>query len=85
MMAKMTENVFGQAAAKRQAEQENIEQTIKTGSASRGRPPKAESEKTHTVSVRMTDERQLKLKMYAVKNKMSVSQVLADFIDGLEV
>ena len=85
-MAKMSGNVFGQAAANRKAEQENIEQTIKSGeqSSGRGRPPKTGAEKTITVSVRMTEETKMKLKVYAAKHGVTVSDLIKDYADGLD-
>ena len=84
-MAKMTGNVFGAAAASRKAEQESIEQTIKNEKpAGRGRPPKENAEKSITVSIRMSEETRTKLKVYAATHNMTVSDVITEFVNGLE-
>ena len=86
-MAKMTGNVFGAAAASRKAEQESIEQTIKASEkpTGRGRPPKDNAEKSITVSIRMSEETKTKLKVYAALHNMTVSDVITEFVNGLEV
>ena len=86
-MAKMSGNVFGAAAANRKAEQESIEQTIKASEKpiGRGRPPKKIAEKSITVSIRMSEETKTKLKVYAAKNNLTVSDVITEFVNGLEV
>lgn len=86
-MAKMMGNVFGQAAANRKAEQESIEESIKAGEkpAGRGRPPKPESEKSITVSIRMSEKTRTKLKVYAVTHGKTISDVITEFVNGLEI
>ena len=83
---KVDVGLFGKAAAARREEQQAIEETIRTGEESkqtgRGRPVKKE-EPTITVTVRMTADRKQKLKEYAVRNKRTVSDVMSEFIDGL--
>ena len=85
-MGKLSPNVFKKAAEERKEEQQSIEAQIKTGEENkqpgRGRPAKNE-EPTITVTVRMTADRKQKLKEYAVINKRTVSDVLSEFIDGL--
>lgn len=85
-MAKMSGNVFGQAAANRKAEQESIEQTIKSSetSAGRGRPSKENPEKNVTVSIRTSEAKKKQLKMYAVEHGVTISDLLDEFIDSLE-
>lgn len=84
--SKVNASLFGKAATARREEQQAIEETIRTGEESkqpgRGRPAKNE-EPTITVTVRMTAERKQKLKEYAVMNKRTVSDVLAEFVDSL--
>lgn len=84
---KVDADLFGKAAAARREEQHAIEETIRTGEESiqtgRGRPAKNE-EPTITVTVRMTADRKQKLKEYAVRNKRTVSDVLSEFVDGLD-
>lgn len=85
-MAKMSGNVFGQASASCKAEQESIEQTIKSGKTStgRGRPSKENPEKSVTVSLRLSETKKQKLKVYAVTHGKTISDLLEEFIDGLE-
>ena len=85
-MAKMSGNVFGQAAANRKAEQESIEQTIKSSekSSGRGRSPKENPEKSVTASLRLSEAKKQKLKVYAVTHGKTISDLLEEFIDGLE-
>lgn len=83
---KVDASLFGKAAAARKEEQQTIEETIRTGEESkqsgRGRPVKNE-EPTITVTVRMTADRKQKLKEYAVMHKRTISDVLSEFVDGL--
>ena len=82
---KVGSDLFSQAASNRKAEQEAIELTIASGEdkPGRGRPVK-NAEPTITVTVRMTEDRRRKLKAYAAMHGRSISDVLAEFIDGLE-
>ena len=89
MMAKMTKgnNVFSQAAAERMHDQEEKEQAIMTGkpiekTVGRGRPATNDAP-TKTVSIRMTDERRQKLKIYAATNNRTISDIIGEFIDNL--
>lgn len=85
-MAKMTGNVFGMTVSSRKDEQENIVQTIKARekTTGRGRPPKENAEKSITVSIRMSEETRTKLKVYAAAHHMTVSDVITEFVNGLE-
>lgn len=85
-MAKMSGNVFGATATNRKAEQESIGQTIKTSKkpVGRGRPPKDNAEKSITVSIRMSEKTKTKLKVYAASHNMTVSDVITEFVNGLE-
>ena len=82
---KVGADLFSQKAKSRKAEQEAIQKTIATGKPGRGRPPKQDTEPTITVTMRMTAERRQKLKEYAVKHRRTVSDVLAEFVDSLDV
>ena len=88
MSAKKVVNsdLFITAANGRAEEQKTIEESIKKKKpkmVGRGRPAKS-TESTITVTIRMTEDRKQKLKEYAVKNRRTVSDVIAEFIDGLD-
>lgn len=85
-MTKRTGNVFVTAPANRKAEQESIEQDIKESEklADRDRPPKKNAERSITVNIRMSEETKTKLKVYAASNNMTVSEVITEFVNGLE-
>ena len=66
--------------------EERLEQIIKSRekSVGRGRPPKDNTEKSITVSIRMSEETKTKLKVYAATHNMTVSEVITAFVNGLE-
>ena len=75
---KVDAGLFGKAAAARREEQHAMNRRRKQ--ADRPRP----AEPTITVTVRMTADCKQKLKEYAVRNKRTVSDVLSEFVDGLD-
>lgn len=84
---KLGSDLFSKQAKSRREEQQEIEQAIATGKSQkrgRGRPVK-DTEPTITVTVRMTQGRKQKLKEYAVRHQRTVSDVLSEFVDSLEM
>ena len=51
-------------------------------SAGRGRPKAPEP--TVTMSIRITEERKKKLKVYAAMHGITISEMIAEYADGLE-
>ncbi len=73
-----------QAASDSKAAQTAAEQAIQTESVQRGRKPVyTASDPRRTVTYTMTESRRRKLKVYAALKGMTVSDVLAEFVDGL--
>ena len=86
MKGKSAVNSFKMAADARKVEQEQIEKMIKEGEKrdGRGRPPKV-TEPCTTVTLRMTESRKKKLKVYAAKTEKTISDIVAEIIDSLGV
>ena len=86
-MAKISKDLFGNAAKSRKEQQEKIEAGIKLESSAeqktgRGRPIK-NNEPCVTVTFRMTENRKHRLKVYAANKDKTISDVIAEFVDSL--
>lgn len=75
-----------QAASDSKAAQTAAEQAIQTETVQRGRKPiYTASDPRRTLTYTMTESRRRKLKIYAASRGMTVSDVLAEFVDGLTI
>lgn len=84
MPKKVESSLFRAQAQSRKAEQEAIEMSIAGADAGvkRGRP--VTKEKTVPMSIRITEERKQKLKVYAAQHGTTISEMIAGFADSLE-
>ena len=81
MTKKKAENSLrGIVAESQNAENEAIAAEKQT--SGRGRPAKAEP--TITMSIRITEDRRQKLKVYSAMHGTTISDLIADFADSLE-
>ncbi len=72
------------AASDSKAAQAAVEEAIQTEAVQRGRKPVyTASDPRRTVTYTMTESRRRKLKIYAAMKGMTMSDVLAEFVDGL--
>ena len=82
-------SVFRHAADARKEEQANTENAIKAGTAlpvRRGRKPVYTGEDPKvTVTYTLTESRRKKLRTYAFQHETTISKVISEFIDGLQI
>lgn len=77
-----------QAADERKVEQAVTEKAIMTGkeTPARGRKPRyTEDDPKSTVTFTMTASRKEKLRTYAFNHKVTISDLIGEFVDSLEV
>ena len=85
MKKKVETSLSGMAEASQRMEKEENVKAIETGKRTpgRGRPAKAES--TVTMSIRITEARKQKLKVYAAMHGTTISDLIAEYAESLDI